>query len=159
MMQITLITVGTLKEQYLRSAADEYKKRLSAHAEIREINLREARIANEDDANAVAQALESEADAILSHVPRGAIAVALCVEGKQLSSEELAAYVRQAQDSCGKLCFIIGSSHGLSPRVKAAAALRLSFSRLTFPHQLMRVLLLEAIYRSQTILAGKKYHK
>ena len=159
MTQITLITVGTLKENYLRTAAAEYVKRLSAYAQVNTVELREARIPNEDDSAAVAAALDSEADAILAHIPRGASVFALCIEGKQLSSEELAVRIGEACDRSGKLCFIIGSSHGLSPRVKAAADLRLSFSRMTFPHQLMRVLLLEAIYRSETILAGKKYHK
>ncbi len=159
MTQITLITVGTLKEDYLRTAAAEYAKRLSTYAQVNTVELREARISNEDDPAAVAAALDTEGDAILSHIPRGASVFALCIEGKQLSSEELAARIGEARDTSGKLCFIIGSSHGLSPRVKAAADLRLSFSRMTFPHQLMRVLLLEAIYRSETILAGKKYHK
>ena len=84
---------------------------------------------------------------------------ALCVEGRQYTSEELAALVGRAMDESGKLCLVIGSSHGLCPRVKAEADVRLSFSKLTFPHQLMRVLLAEALYRSFTILSGKKYHK
>lgn len=159
MTQITLITVGTLKEDYLRTAVAEYTKRLSAYAQVNTVELREARISNEDDPAAIAAALDAEADAILAHIPRSSAVFALCIEGKQLSSEELAARIGRARDTSGKLCFIIGSSHGLSPRVKAAADLRLSFSPMTFPHQLMRVLLLEAIYRSETILAGKKYHK
>ncbi len=159
MTQITIITVGTLKENYLRAAIAEYKKRLSAYAEVTLLELKEMPIANEDNPAAIASALESEADAILSRIPRGASVFALCIEGKQLSSEELAARIGAAKDRSGKLCFIVGSSHGLSPRVKAAADLPLSFSRMTFPHQLARVILLEAIYRSETILAGKKYHK
>ena len=118
---------------------------------------------SEKDLNAmqgeISAALEKEADRILSSVPKGAEIVALCVEGKEMDSPALARYIGDAVNRCGKLAFIIGSSHGLSPRVKSAAALKLSFSRLTFPHHLMRVNLYEAIYRSFTILAGKKYHK
>ena len=85
--------------------------------------------------------------------------MALCIEGKEYSSEGLAALIDDARDKTGKLCFIIGSSYGLSPRVKARADARISFSKMTFPHGLMRVILTEALYRSFTILAGKKYHK
>ena len=159
MLSITLITLGTLKEDYLRAGVAEYLRRLSTYAQVSEINLPEEKIANEDDPSAVTRALEREGDAILSKIPKGAITVALCVEGKELSSPELAAFISRAGESSGKLVFIIGSSHGLSPRVKAAAGLRLSVSRMTFPHQLMRLLLAEALYRAATINAGKKYHK
>lgn len=158
MTQLTLLTVGTLKENYLTEALDEYVKRLSAFAHTEVIALKEEKLADESPA-AVGSALEAEADRLLARIPEGAYTVALCVEGKEVSSEELAAIVGRAQDAKGKLCFIIGSSYGLSPRVKARADFRLSFSRLTFPHQLMRVLLAEALYRSFTILKGKKYHK
>lgn len=158
MIQCTLMTVGTLKEQYLTDALNEYKKRIGAFAKWEEINLKEERLSDESEA-AVAAALEAEGDKLLAKIPRDAYVVALCIEGKMLSSEELAAELSRAIASKGKLCFIIGSSHGLCPRVKARADLKLSFSRLTFPHQLVRVMLAEAIYRSFTIIAGKKYHK
>jgi len=158
MTQCTLITVGTLKEKYLTEALDEYKKRIGAFAKWEEINLKEERLSDESEAS-VAAALEAEGDKILSRIPKDAFTVALCIEGKMLSSEELAKAVGEAQARTGKLCFIIGSSYGLSSRVKARADLKLSFSRLTFPHQLVRVVLAEAIYRSFTILAGKRYHK
>ena len=158
MIQCTLMTVGTLKEQYLADALNEYKKRIGAFAKWEEINLKEERLSDESEA-AVAAALEAEGDKLLAKIPRDAYVVALCIEGKMLSSEDLAAELSRAIASKGKLCFIIGSSHGLCPRVKARADLKLSFSRLTFPHQLVRVMLAEAIYRSFTIIAGKKYHK
>ena len=158
-MTVTVITVGTLKEGYLREAVAEYKKRLSQYARVEEIELREERIINEDDGAEVARALETEGEKILSRIPVGSYKIALCVEGKMLSSEELAGEVRRAADSSGKLTLIIGSSHGLAQRVKSAADLRLSFSRLTMPHQLIRVNLFEALYRSFTIINGKKYHK
>ena len=158
-MTVTVITVGTLKEGYLREAVAEYKKRLSQYAKVEEVELSEVKIRDEDDTSEVSRALDGEAEKILARIPQGAYKIALCVEGKMLSSEELAREVRRAQDGSGKLALIIGSSHGLSERVKAACDLRLSFSRLTLPHQLIRVNLFEAIYRSFTIINGKKYHK
>lgn len=158
-MQLTFITIGTLKEGYLREALAEYEKRISAFATVRNVNLPEVRITDEENPQKVQEALEAEGDKILAAIPDGAYVVALCVEGKQYSSEELARLLGDARDSRGKVAFIIGSSHGLAPKVKSAAHLRLSVSRLTFPHQLMRVLLAETTYRSLTILAGKRYHK
>lgn len=158
-MTVNLISVGNLKEAYLRDALTEYQKRIGQFARFEAVELKEERIFNEDDRSEVSRALDREADKILAAIPKDSFTVALCVEGKQLSSEELAEQVRRAADECGKITFIIGSSHGLSERVKRECRLRLSFSRLTFPHQLMRVVLCESIYRSFTIISGKKYHK
>ena len=159
MLSITLITLGTLKESYLRQGVQEYLKRLSTYAQVSEINLPEEKIQNEDDATSILRALDREGDAILAKIPKGASVVTLCVEGKELSSEELAAYISRAGESSGKLAFIIGSSHGLAKKVKDASDLRFSVSRMTFPHQLMRLVLSEALYRAATINAGKRYHK
>ena len=159
MTQITLITIGTLKEDYLKDAVSEYKKRLSQFARVDEINLKEETIRNEDSAAEISRALDAEAEKILAAIPKDAYKIALCVEGKQFDSPALAKIIGDANDTSGKIALIIGSSHGLSEKVKSASALRLSFSKMTFPHQLMRVILFEALYRSFTILAGKKYHK
>lgn len=159
MSNITIITVGTLKENYLKEAVAEYKKRLSQYARVDEVNIKEERIANEDDSAEIKRALEAEADKIISAIPKGAGKIALCVEGKQYDSPALASLIGRMADESGKIAIIIGSSHGLSDRVKRECDVRLSFSQLTFPHQLMRVVLYEALYRSFTILAGKKYHK
>ena len=159
MHRVTLITVGTLKEPYLVSAADEYKKRLPAFCDFREVTLSEEKIADETDTRAVGAALFREGEKILAALPPSTPLVALCVEGKELSSEEFAGTVGRLGDGSGTLAFVIGSSHGLSPAVKERAALKLSFSKMTFPHQLMRVVFLEQLYRSYTIRAGKKYHK
>ena len=156
---ITIISVGTLKEKYLKDAIDEYKKRLSLYARVEEVNLKEERINNEDDRAEINRALENEGERILAAIPKGAAKIALCVEGKQYDSPALAALIGKLSDENGKIALIIGSSHGLSPRVKSECEVRLSVSALTFPHQLMRVVLMEALYRSFTILAGKKYHK
>ncbi len=156
---ITVITVGTLKESYLKDAVDEYKKRLSQYARVDEINIKEEKISNEDDLSEIKRALDTEGDKILQAIPKGAEKFALCVEGVQYDSPGLAKVIEKASDECGKIALIIGSSHGLSEKVKKECKIRLSFSKLTFPHQLMRVILFEALYRSFTILAGKKYHK
>ena len=158
MVKCTLITLGALKEDYLLSAVEEYKKRISAFAEVNEINLKDEKLFTESAAE-VTSVLETEADKILSRIPEGAYTVALCVEGKEYTSEAFATLLGEACDTRGKICFIIGSSYGLSPRVKSRADARISFSRMTFPHGLMRAILTEQIYRAFTILKGKKYHK
>lgn len=159
MSQITVITVGTLKEDYLKDAVAEYKKRLSQYARVEEINIKEERISNEDDKSEVAAALDTEAEKIISSIPKGAAKIALCVEGTQYDSPALASLIGKYNDESGKIALIIGSSHGLSEKVKRECQIRLSVSKMTFPHQLMRVVLYEALYRSFTILAGKRYHK
>jgi 23S rRNA (pseudouridine1915-N3)-methyltransferase len=157
--QISIITVGSLKETYLREAVAEYKKRLLQYARVDEIELKEERIANEDNRAEINAALDREADKILSAIPKDAMRIALCVEGKQYSSEELAALISKGNDQSGKIALIIGSSYGLSDRVKRECDVKLSFSKLTFPHQLMKVILFESLYRSYTIIHNKRYHK
>ena len=159
MTQLTIIATGGVKEKYLSDAIAEYEKRLSAFCRVETLILREEPIKNEDNPHEIEAALAREGEAILARIPVGARVFALCIEGKQYASEELARLVGDAVDEGGKICFIIGSSHGLDGRVKARADARLSFSRMTFPHQLMRVILLEQIYRSMTILNHGKYHK
>ena len=159
MTHLTLISVGTLKEDYLKDAVAEYKKRLSQYARVDEINVKETPIKNEDSESEIAKALESEAEKIISAMPSDSYKIALCVEGVQFDSPKLASIISSASDKSGKISLVIGSSHGLSERVKNECDLRLSISKMTFPHQLMRVILMEALYRSFTIIAGKKYHK
>ena len=159
MANLTIVTVGSLKEGYLREAVAEYKKRLSQYARVDEIEIKEERISNEDNRAEIETALAKEADKILSAIPKDALKIALCVEGKQYTSEELAGLIGEGNDKGGKIAFVIGSSYGLSEKVKRECDVRLSFSKLTFPHQLMKVILFESVYRSFTILAGKRYHK
>ena len=141
MLNVTVICVGNLKEAYLRDAVKEYEKRLSAYCRFKTVELKDGA-------------------PILPHLPDRAYRVALCVEGKQLSSEELAAMIdTKATEGFSELVFVIGAFDGLPENVKKACHLRLSFSKMTFPHQLMRVILNEQIYRAFTILAGSKYHK
>ena len=159
MIQLTVITVGTLKEKYLQDAVSEYKKRLSQFARVEEISIKEERIADEDNPAEIERALSIEGEKILERIPSLAYTVALCVEGERFDSVSLAKKIQDETAKSGKLCLIIGSSHGLSGKVKKSASLRLSVSDLTFPHQLMQVILAEVLYRSFTIIAGKKYHK
>ena len=159
MTRITLISVGTLKEDYLKDAVGEYKKRLSQYARVDEVNIKEVPIKNEDSDAEIAKALDAEADKIIAAMPTDSYKIALCVEGAQYDSERLAGVISAANDKSGKISLVIGSSHGLSERVKRECDLRLSVSKMTFPHQLMRVILMEALYRSFTIIAGKRYHK
>ena len=160
MLTIRLIAPGELKESYLREAVAEYEKRLSAYARVERVAIKEERLPDKPSDGEIRAALEAEADKILEKIPPRAYTIALCIEGKTLSSEALAEKVRQVTlDGHSELCFIIGSSHGLSERVKKAAHLRLSISPMTFPHQLMRVIVYEILYRTMSILSGGKYHK
>ena len=159
MLNVTLVAVGTLKEDYLRAAFAEYEKRLRAFCKLELVNVKEFKLPENPGAGEIAAALEEEGKAILAVLPPRAYRIALCVEGKQLSSEELAEKLEQIGVSHGAIALVIGSSHGLAPSVKEACDFRLSVSKLTFPHQLMRVILLETLYRSLGILRGTKYHK
>jgi 23S rRNA (pseudouridine1915-N3)-methyltransferase len=159
MLNITFITVGTLKEDYLRSAVGEYIKRMSAYCRPNVIELKEVKVPDSPSKSEIDSALSAEGERILASVPPRAYKVALCVEGKQLSSEELAAAIDGASMEHSDICFIIGSSHGLSDKVKRAADYKLSLSKMTFPHQLFRVMLLESVYRAFNIIKGTKYHK
>ena len=159
MLNVKIICVGNLKENYLKEAAAEYIKRLSAFCRLEIAELREHKLSDAPSEVEIGAALEEEADRILAAVPPRAAVIPLCVEGKQFSSEELSKKLDAFATSHGAVCLIIGSSHGLSPRVKSRADLRLSVSELTFPHQLMRVLLLEVLYRCLNIQKGTRYHK
>ena len=159
-MKITLITVGKIKEKYFTDAIAEYAKRLSRYCKLEIIE-----VADEKTPDSASEALENqikekEGERILSKVPDSASVVALAIEGKQLDSEELAEKMEKWNVSgISHLVFIIGGSLGLTPKVLNRADFKLSFSKMTFPHQLMRVVLLEQIYRSFRIRNNEPYHK
>ena len=159
MQKITLLCVGKLKEKFYLDACAEYQKRLTRHCKFELIELPEQRLPENPSEAEIAVALSKEADAIEEKLPRGAI-VALCVEGKPMSSEQLSdALARYGAQGASQVTFLIGGSFGLSERVKARADLRLSMSPMTFPHHLARVMLLEQIYRAYQIQSGTRYHK
>lgn len=161
MQTVTVIAVGKVNAAYYRQAAQEYEKRLTAYCRLRVIELAEQPMAEKRcSPELIRQALEKEAQAILAAVPKGAHLTALCVEGKQVSSEQLAeCLAQQALYGQSELAFAVGSSHGLATSVKQRAQVQLSISAMTFPHQLARVLLLEQLYRAYSINAGANYHK
>lgn len=161
MQNIDLICVGKLNANYFAAGVAEYQKRLGGFCRFRIIELPESPLPDKNAGEAlIEKALEREGEAILASVRKGAYLVALCVEGKQISSEELAELIaRRAGSGAGDMAFVIGSSHGLAPAVKAAAAARISLGRITLPHQLARLVLTEQLYRACTINAGMKYHK
>ncbi len=159
MLNVKLITLGTLKESYLRDAVAEYEKRLGGFCRFSEVELKEEKISQDPSPTEIKNTLERESAKILAEIPARAYCIALCVEGKQFSSEELADKLDAIANGTSEVCLVIGSSHGLSETVKTRADLKLSVSKMTFPHQLMRVILLEAVYRAFNIQKGTKYHK
>lgn len=157
-MNINLIVIGRLKEDYLRSACSEYIKRLGRYCTFELHELEECRLSDNPSEKEIAAALKKEGEQI-KKLAKGMI-VPMCIEGKQLTSPELAEQIASAGvNGQSTVTFIIGSSFGLDPEVKSLGGLKLSMSKMTFPHQLARVMLLEQIYRSFQITTGGKYHK
>lgn len=160
MLNITLICVGKLKEQYLRDACDEYKKRLSTLCKLNLVELTPERLSDNPSQKEIENALANEGRHIIEKIPNGAKVYTMCIEGRQLSSEQLSSDLDSAAVSgVSSIAFIIGGSFGLSDEVKSKGTVRLSMSKMTFPHQLARVMLLEQIYRAMQISIGTKYHK
>lgn len=160
MQKVTLICVGKLKEKFYAEATAEYAKRLSRFCKLEIVELPEYRLSDSPSAAEISQALATEAALIEAKLPKGSALVAMCIEGQELSSPQLAEKMRQfALSGVSNLTFLIGGSVGLSPAIKAQADFRLSMSPMTFPHHLARVMLLEQIYRAYQINAGTKYHK
>ena len=160
MLSVDLVYLGNEKEKYYNEAADEYIKRLSAYCSFKQKNLKDERLSGEPSQNEIAAALEKESKKIFEALPERSYKIAMCVEGKQMSSEELAELFESLSSrGYSGISFVIGSSCGLSESVKKSCDLRLSVSKMTFPHKLFRVMLLEQIYRAFSINAGSKYHK
>ncbi|MBQ8141264.1 MAG: 23S rRNA (pseudouridine(1915)-N(3))-methyltransferase RlmH [Clostridia bacterium] len=159
MISVKIIAVGTLKENYLRDAAAEYSKRLSGYCKLSVVQLKESKLSDNPSEREIANALDEEAKAISAELSPRSYKIAMCVEGRQISSEALAEKIEAVSLEKSEICFVIGSSYGLSDKIKSACDMRLSVSQLTFPHQLLRVMLLESVYRAFNIIAGTKYHK
>lgn len=159
MLEIKIIAVGNMKEQYYREACAEYHKRLGAFGRVEMCELKETRLPEDPSPSQITAALSDEAEKIRAAIPPRSYVVALCVEGKSFSSPALAERIEGAMGTHSSLCFIIGSSFGLDEEIKRSADLRLSLSEMTFPHRLFRVMLYETIYRSFSIIKGMKYHK
>ena len=150
---IKIITVGSIKEKYLKDAIDEYTKRISKYTNIEIIEVKDEGLVEPN------KSLLLEEEKILKHINDKDYIITLEIEGKELSSTELASTLDKIQLEASTITFIIGGSYGLSQSIKDKAKLHLSFSKMTFPHQLFRVLLLEQIYRSFKINNNESYHK
>lgn len=160
MLTVTIACVGKLKEAYWRDASAEYVKRLGAFCRIQIVEVAEERLPDAPSAAQIAAAIDAEGQRLLAKIPATATVIALCIEGKALTSEALSKQMSDwTVDGVSHVVFVIGGSFGLSDAVKREAALRLSFSPMTFPHQLARILALEQIYRAFHIASGGKYHK
>ena len=159
MLSIKIYVTGTLKEQYYKDAIAEYKKRLNAYCKLEIIEYKEYKLPENPSEKQIAQALELEGQRILADISPRAYKIAMCVEGKQLSSEEFAQRLDDVATSHGEVAIIVGSSFGLSDEVKRASDFRMSVSKMTLTHQMLRVWLVEIIYRCLSITHGGKYHK
>lgn len=161
MRTIEILCVGNLKEKYLREAASEYEKRLSPYCKLNIVEINEYKLSDKPSSSDISKCIEYEGQQILSKIPDNSVIITLCIEGNIMSSENFSEKINEYMSDCqsSKICFIIGGSYGLSDSVKSRSNLKLSFSRMTFTHQISRVLLLEQIYRAFQILSGGKYHK
>ena len=158
-MNINVICVGKIKENYFTDAITEYSKRLSRFVKLNIIEVADEKIPDNASAKEMEIVKKKEGERILSKLPANSFAVTLCVEGKELSSTELAAKISDISMTSSNITFIIGGSLGLSDDAKSASQLRLSFGRITLPHQLIRVVLLEQLYRAFKINNNETYHK
>ncbi len=160
MLNINIIHTGAFKEKYLKEAFAEYQKRLALYCKFSDIELKEASLSENPSQAEIKNALIAEEKKIMENIRPGSYSVALCIEGIQISSEELAAKIEKvASSGCSAINFIIGSSYGLSDGIKEMCQFKLSFSKMTFPHQLMRIILAEQLYRAFNINNNGKYHK
>ena len=159
MLNVKIYVTGTLKEQYYKDAIAEYKKRLGAYCKLEIIEYKEYKLPDDPSQKQIEQALHAEGEKILSDISPKAYKIAMCVEGKQLSSEEFAQKLDEIATTNGELAIIVGSSFGLSDSLKRACDFRMSVSKMTLTHQMLRVWLVEIIYRCLSITRGGKYHK
>ena len=159
-MKITVIAVGKIKEKFFEDAIGEYSKRLSRYCKLEILQVPDEKTPDNASETVETQIKEKEGERILSKIPEGAYVIALAIEGKMLDSEELAEKINTLGiTGTSQIVFIIGGSLGLSRQVLERADYKLSLSRMTFPHQLMRVVLLEQVYRGYRIITGAPYHK
>ena len=160
MLAVKLICVGKMRERFYVDAFGEYRKRLGAYCRLECLEIPEQRLGDDPSSAEISAALEKEGAEILRAVPADAFLAALCVEGKEMSSEAFSALFTERENSGRpKICFVIGGSFGLCDTVKARADLKLSMSKMTFPHHLARVMLIEQVYRAFKIAEGSRYHK
>lgn len=160
MLTVNIICIGKIKEKYFTDAINEYSKRLSAFCKFNITELDEEKLPQNPSDSQIEKTINAEGERILSKLSKGGFVISMCIEGKQLSSVELADKIGEIS-VCGKssVDFVIGGSYGLSEKVKQKSDFRLSMSKMTFPHQMARMILCEQIYRAFQILSNGKYHK
>lgn len=159
MQKIKLVCVGKMKENYFVSAFQEYAKRLQRYCSLEVIEIADVSVPDRPSDAQIEEVLKKEGELLLKKLFGERNIVALCVEGKQMDSETFSDMIKDSALQGDSLCFVIGGSHGLWKPVKERAVCRLSFSKMTLPHQLMRVVLTEQIYRGFKIISGEQYHK
>lgn len=158
-MKITIIAVGKIKEKFFSDAVLEYKKRISRFSSVEIVEIKDEKIPENASQREALLVLEKEGDAILAKLPKNSFKIAMCIEGTAVGSTEFSEILDKIKLQNSEIVFIIGGSLGLSDKVKSTADMRLSFGKITLPHQLMRVVLLEQIYRAFKISANETYHK
>ena len=159
MLSVNIICVGKLKESYLRDAIDEYSKRMRTLCRLSIIELPEERSSDDPSTAEIGRVISAESERIMQKLGKGDYVIAMCVEGRNISSEELSAKLEDISMRSSTVDLIIGGSWGLSDELKSRADFKLSMGKMTFPHQLCRVMLLEQVYRAFQISKGTKYHK
>ncbi len=159
MINVTVIAVGKLKESYLRDGCAEYVKRLGAYSKINVVEIEEERICDSPSQTQINCVINKEGERILKKIPKNSAVIPLCIEGKEYSSPEFSSLIQKISLENSSICFVIGGSFGLSEDVKKLGKVKLSFGKMTLPHQLARMVLLEQVYRAFSILNNSKYHK
>lgn len=161
MQNITIIAMGKVQKGFMLDGCNEYIKRLKTLCNLKIIQLEDVQLMEKNlNETLIQKTLEKESEEIIKNIPKQSYIISMCIEGKQMSSEELAkTFADKAVEGFSNITFIIGSSHGLSDKIKQMSNYKMSMSKMTFPHQLARVMLLEQIYRGFSIINGSKYHK
>jgi len=159
MLKVKLFTVGNLKESYWRDASAEYEKRLKHYIDLEVVEIKEVRIKDKASHTDIVNALNKEATTILQHINVTDYVVSLAVDGKMFTSEQISELIQGWEQNGKRIIFVIGSSHGLAQSIGHRADLKLSCSPMTFPHQMIRIFLLEQVYRGYKILRNETYHK
>lgn len=159
MINVTVLAVGKLKESYLRDGCGEYVKRLGAYAKVNTIEITEEKCSDNPSDSEIQNVIKKEGERIIKKIPKGAVVIPLCIEGREYDSREFSALIENISLSSSHICFVIGGSFGLDVEVKALGKVKLSFGKMTLPHQLARMVLLEQVYRALSISNNSKYHK
>lgn len=159
MMNVTVLAVGKLKESYLREGCSEYVKRLSAYAKVNIVEVNEERCSDNPSDREIQSVIKKEGERLIQKIPKGAAVIPLCIEGREYDSREFSALIETISLQNSHICFVIGGSFGLADEVKVLGRTKLSLGKMTLPHQLARMVLLEQVYRGFSISNHSKYHK